>query len=229
MANKRVVKTLYTAKFYESPSSSESTHPPSSKPQQPSAYLEKLFHAHVALNQMEEVPSSRPNSPDQAHTDRVEALRQKVVDAYNATNGNPASGKWGLLANLLRTGSAKGKYRYVNTRTDAVPPQPGPEGWLLAENEEEWLAWENARKLEQPLLNKKRKEEQLLKEKVETWKRDIADVDDVMPDASPTLEVPEPSLPSKSKKSAPASDEIKSPSKTATTTPRAHRILAFAA
>ncbi|KAJ7903695.1 hypothetical protein B0H14DRAFT_2665986 [Mycena olivaceomarginata] len=211
--SKRVTKTLYTAKFYESPSSSESTRPTSSKSQQPSAYLEKLFHAHVALNQMEEVPQT----PRPENTERVNTLRQRVVDAYNATNGNPASGKWGLLVNLLRTGTAKGNYRYINTRTDAVPLEP-PEGWLLAETEDEWLAWERKRKREQPLLEKKQEEERLLKEKVETWKRHLGtDLDDQMPDSSPMLdEVPESPSPIQSKKPLPPSDGNKLPSKSAT-------------
>ncbi|KAJ7022600.1 hypothetical protein C8F04DRAFT_1137470 [Mycena alexandri] len=195
---KNPVKTLYTAKFYETPSSSATTHPSSSKPQQ--SYMERLFQTHLALNQMEELPSSRPNSPDQAYRDRVESLRKQVVDAFNAANGNPANGKWGLLSNLLQTGTSKGKYRYVNTRTDAAPPRP-TEGWLLADTEEEWIAWEKKRKAESHSMadaaEKKRKEDELLKEKVETWKRDIdiglddatldvvPDSDDATPDVVP--------------------------------------------
>ncbi|KAJ6494670.1 hypothetical protein C8R47DRAFT_1116731 [Mycena vitilis] len=170
--SKAPVKTLYTAKFYEPASSSESG--ASSFKPQPSVYVEKLFKTHVALNHMEEVPDSRPNLPDRAHNERVETLRKRVLDAFHAANGNPSNGKWSLLANLLQTGTAKGKYRYINTRTDAVPPQPGPEGWLLAETEEEWLAWEQKRKQEQrSVQDKKREDDELLKEKVETWKRDI--------------------------------------------------------
>ncbi|KAF8207589.1 hypothetical protein K438DRAFT_1815267 [Mycena galopus ATCC 62051] len=224
MSSKRVVKTLYTAKFYESPSSSESTRP---SPPQPSVYLEQLFHAHVSLNQMKEVPPSPPH--DEAQTERVEALRQKVVDAYNAANGNPASGKWGLLANLLRTGTGKGKYRYINTRTDAVPPEQPPEGWLLAETEEEWNAWEKKRKRrnQHPVLDKKQLEEQakdrLLMEKVESWKRHISSDDPEIPGSSPMPdEVPESSpMPIKSKKSFLSSDAPKTLSKNATTSSRA--------
>ncbi|KAJ7659930.1 hypothetical protein B0H17DRAFT_1095722 [Mycena rosella] len=186
MPKNAAVKTLYTAKFFETPSSSESTHPSSSKPQ-PSAYLEGLFQTHVALNQMEEVPDSRPNTPERIDPERVEALRKQVVDAFNAAK-NPASGKWGILANLLQTGSAKGKYRYLGTTTDAVPPEPGPDGWLLADTEEEWLAWEEKRKEERKRAEVKRKQGELLEEnrraeeklskkrlneKVETWARSV--------------------------------------------------------
>ncbi|KAJ7158905.1 hypothetical protein C8R46DRAFT_1224804 [Mycena filopes] len=171
---KNPVKTLYTAKFYETPSSSATTHPSSSKPQQ--TYMERLFQTHLTLNQMEGLPSSRPNSPDEAHRKRLESLRKQVVAAFNDANGNTSSGKWGILANLLQTGTVQGKYRYINTRTDAVSPQPA-EGWLLAETEEEWAAWEKKRKGELYSLtdvrDKKRKEEELLKEKVEIWKRDV--------------------------------------------------------
>ncbi|KAJ6513417.1 hypothetical protein C8R45DRAFT_963602 [Mycena sanguinolenta] len=262
--SKSIGKTLYTAKFYESPSSSESTRP---SPPNPSAaaYLGNLFKTHVALNQMPEVPPSEPPSPD--HAQRVEELRGKVVEAYNAAGGNPASGKWVLLSNLLRTSVSKGKYRYINTRTDAVPPEPGPDGWLLAENEDEWFEWEEKRKREQqpsyrkrkaaedkqrqedqedqpvqrPLRKRKEVEDkhsqeeqdeqelqqpsykrrnesddkrqqeeqdknQQLKERVETWKRDIpaSPIVDEVPETSP------PSAKSKAKAKKSSSDEIKS-------------------
>jgi hypothetical protein len=165
-------KSLYTARFFETPSSSESTHPPSSKPQ-PSAYLEGLFQTHVALNQMSEIPDS---SAEKVDPERVEALRKQVVDAFNAAK-NPASGKWGLLANLLQTGTAKGKYKYVGTTADALPPEPGPDGWLLADTEEEWLEWEEKRKEERRLAGieeqKRRNADQKLKDKIETWKRSV--------------------------------------------------------
>ncbi|KAJ6577217.1 hypothetical protein B0H19DRAFT_1061888 [Mycena capillaripes] len=205
--SKGPVKTLYTAKFYEPLSSSESTHPSSSKPQ-PSTYMEKLFKTHVALNQMEEVPSHTPNP---GHNERVEALRKQVVEQFKACNGNPANGKWGLLVNLLQTSTAKGNYRYVNTRTDVLPPQPGPDGWLLAETEEEWLTWERKRKDEQRLAqDKKRKEELLLKEKVETWKRDI-DTDPVTTPELPDIVPETPSPPAKVTRTIP-SDDTKSKS-----------------
>ncbi|KAJ7773063.1 hypothetical protein B0H16DRAFT_137855 [Mycena metata] len=209
---KNPVRTLYTAKFYETPSSSSTTHPSSSKPQQP--YMERLFQTHLALNQMEELPSSRPNSPDQAHRDRVETLRKQVVDAFNAANGNPADGKWGLLSNLLQTSTSKGRYRYVNTRTDPAPPR-STEGLFLADTEEEWIAWEKKRKAEShskaDAAGKKREVDEKLKEKVETWKRHVELDDataDVVPDSddvreevasSPTKHVPSGDLKSASK------------------------------
>ncbi|KAJ6544807.1 hypothetical protein DFH09DRAFT_1172800 [Mycena vulgaris] len=171
MSRNAAVKTLYTARFFETPSSSESTHPPPSK-SQPSAYLEGLFQTHVALNQMEEVPDSRPNTPEKVDPERVEALRKQVVDAFNAAK-HPASGKWGILANLLQTGTATGKYRYIGTTTAAVPPEPGPDGWLLADTEEEWLAWEEKRKEERRLEEARRREQQLLNERVEDWQRSV--------------------------------------------------------
>ncbi|KAJ7741400.1 hypothetical protein DFH07DRAFT_964955 [Mycena maculata] len=194
-------KTLYTARFYETPSSSESTRLSSSRPQ-PSAYLDSLSKTHVALNHMEEVPDSRPATPDEADNERLEVFRAKVTQAIEDTRGNPASGKWGILADLLQTSMSKGKYRYMNMRTDVPPPKTPPGGWILAETEEEWFAWEKKRardkkreeeelvkrqedkKREEEELAKrqenqervaeaKRKEEELLKEKVETWKRSV--------------------------------------------------------
>ncbi|KAJ7170575.1 hypothetical protein C8R43DRAFT_979895 [Mycena crocata] len=187
---KPAVRTLYTARFYETPSSSESTHHSSSKPQQPSNHMEKLFHTHVALNQMEEVPDSRPNTPHKVDVERVERLKKQVVEAFAAANGNPSSGKWGIITNLLQTGTAQAKYRYLETDTNAVPPTPGPEGWILAETEEEWFEWERKRN-EAKLVtrDRQRTEEQLLKEKVETWKRDVhSDPLDVIP--LPSLDDP---------------------------------------
>ncbi|KAJ7104270.1 hypothetical protein B0H15DRAFT_795062 [Mycena belliarum] len=178
MSQNAAVKTLYTARFFETPSSSDSTRPPSSKPQ-PSAYLEGLFQTHVALNQMEEVPDSRPNSPDRVDPERVEALRKQVVEAFNAAK-NPASGKWGILANLLQTGTAKGKYRYITTTADDTPPDPGPDGWILPDTEEEWLALEKKRKEDRRRAEirrqdeeNRRKEDEKLYEKIETWQRSI--------------------------------------------------------
>ncbi|KAJ7227076.1 hypothetical protein GGX14DRAFT_628092 [Mycena pura] len=173
--SKAAVKTLYTARFYETPSSSDSTNHSSKPRPSATAYLDRLFETHVALSQMEEVPSSRPTTPDAAGRQRVEILKKQVRQAFEDANGNPASGKWGTLVNLLQTGTAKGKYRYIDTKNDAVPPQPGPDGWPpLAETEEEWFAWE-----------KRRKEQLLLKEKVEHWKRDInASVHDDEPEQS---------------------------------------------
>ncbi|KAJ7494616.1 hypothetical protein B0H11DRAFT_2276812 [Mycena galericulata] len=158
MSKNAASKTLYTARFFEAPSSSDSTRPSSSKPQ-PSAYLNRLSETHIALNHMEEVPDSRSNTPEQADLDRVEALRAEVAKAFNDAKGNPASGKWGILANLLQTGTSKGKYRYINTRTDVAPPEPGPDGWILAETEEEWFAWERRRKAELLKVKKKKEEE----------------------------------------------------------------------
>ncbi|KAK7032999.1 hypothetical protein R3P38DRAFT_2920084 [Favolaschia claudopus] len=176
-----VAKTPYTAKFYEAPSSSESTNPSSSH----TPYLQNLFHTHVALSQMKEVPA---DPPDQSHIQRVDSLRQQVLDAYKAANGNPASGKWGVLTTLLRTSTSKGKYRYINTTVDAEPPKPPPGGWPVIDTEEEWLAWERKRKQEKPLEDKKQQEEEFLKQKVQNWQRDV---DDSMPDASPIDDVPD--------------------------------------
>ncbi|KAJ7127128.1 hypothetical protein C8R44DRAFT_780496 [Mycena epipterygia] len=161
MSKNAAVKTLYTARFFENPSSSEeSTHPSSSKP-----HFKGLFQTHVALNQMEEVPGSRPTTPENVDPERVETLRKQVLEAFDAANGNPASGKWGLLTNLLQTGMAKGKYRYINTTPDALPPKPGPDGWFVADTEEEWVAWEQKRKEQ---LSKDK-----LNEKVETWRGSV--------------------------------------------------------
>ncbi|KAJ6618158.1 hypothetical protein B0H10DRAFT_2189650 [Mycena sp. CBHHK59/15] len=165
------VKTLYTAKFYETPSSSESTNPSSLKPH-PSAYAARLFEKHVSLAEIPEAPDSRPGSPESEHMnadseqvnpERVEALRKQVVEAYNAASGNPANGKWGLLTALLQTGAAKSRYRWHGTKTDAVPPKPPSGGrWFLPDTEEEWFEWE-----------KKREDDLRLQEKVENWQRTV--------------------------------------------------------
>ncbi|KAJ7475720.1 hypothetical protein FB451DRAFT_1244457 [Mycena latifolia] len=225
MSKNAAVKTLYTAKFFEAPSSSDSTNPPSSKPQ-PSAYLEGLFQTHVALNQMEEVPDSRPNTPDRVDPERVEALRKQVVEAYNAAK-NPASGKWGILANLLQTGTAKGKYRY-----------PGPEGWLLPDTEEEWFAYEKKRKEERRRAEIKQKEEQLLAEKrrkddevsketlnerIETWQRSMDPIpqSDIDTRVEPTKAHARKGSSSRPAKSTPLHlDGAKPPSKSDTTASR---------
>ncbi|KAF7312353.1 hypothetical protein MIND_00248400 [Mycena indigotica] len=153
-------QTLYTARFYETPSSTDTS---GSSKQTGKAYLDRLFDIHAALQKVDEVPRSRPTTPD---SERVESLEQQVKLAYKDANGNPASGKWGVLVNLLRTSSSRAKYKYIETQADVLPPEPGPEGWPeLPATEEEWFAWE-----------KKREESKALQAKVESWKQDI-DVD----------------------------------------------------
>ncbi|KAJ7052587.1 hypothetical protein C8F01DRAFT_1170517 [Mycena amicta] len=157
-------QTLYTARFYETPSSSDASSKPS-KPSDTAYYLERLFDTHAALQRMDEVPSSRPTTPDTLKFKKTLATAAK--QAYQDAKGNPASGQWGILVNLLQTTAVRGRYKYIETRDDVAPPQPGPDGWPeIPATEEEWFAWE-----------KRYKEQRDLKAKVESWKQDIDDDD----------------------------------------------------
>ncbi|KAJ7650407.1 hypothetical protein FB45DRAFT_779487 [Roridomyces roridus] len=215
-------RTLYTARFYaDAPSSSTSTD--SSKqlpPHRPmTAYLDSLAKTHLALNQLEEVPDSRPNSPD---PEAREELRTRVAKALHDAKGNPSSGKWGVVTRLLQTASSR--YRYINTRTDVAPPEPGPDGWPLLETEEEWFAWERKRKEEKAALEEQRQEEMALEAQrkeeldveiqrkqqeerraetakrtaIESWQRSVTSDPEVPPE-----EIPPPSFPSQLETSTP--------------------------
>nr|GAT60846.1 predicted protein [Mycena chlorophos] len=110
----------------------------------------------------DEVPSSRPSSPD--NNIRVEeSLRRKVAQAFSDANGNPRSGKWGILVNLLQTTMARAQYKYFETTTDVLPSQTGPTDWPdLPETEEEWHA-----------MVRRNHNKRELQAKVENWQNNV--------------------------------------------------------
>lgn len=153
------------------------------------SYLNTLSRQHVALAQnVKEVPSSRPSSPELElylgpdaeketsgltevqlrRVQRVEDLRSRVVDAFRKANGEPGEGKWGQISQMLRMGCTAGRYRWV--RRCAPPGRQVREmdpSVVLPETEEEWHAME--RKFEQ---------KHQLKQKVEIWQEGVAPVEE---------------------------------------------------
>ncbi|KAF8891084.1 hypothetical protein CPB84DRAFT_1383515 [Gymnopilus junonius] len=148
-------------------------------------YLEDLQRKHHALAQIvREEPPSPPRLPSSddsedddghgyeeaaflaAREERIAVLKQRVREAFIEADGNPADGKWALVARLLKMESTSGQYgRWSGTRTDRRPPQPlegDGIGWINAETEVEWNEWE-----------KKYLEERRLKDKVENWQRRV--------------------------------------------------------
>ncbi|KAK0474309.1 hypothetical protein EDD18DRAFT_1221688, partial [Armillaria luteobubalina] len=130
----------------------------------PSAYLEQLSQHHIALAGLEEIPASDCGSDlgDDA-LQRVRALHDRVVEALEYSNGDPADGRWSRLTELLRLSCTRGGKRYIGLRIDGENATPGPGGFVLLDTEEEWFEWE-----------KQREAEKLLKSRVENWQKDVA-------------------------------------------------------
>jgi hypothetical protein len=123
----------------------------------PSKYLEILLKTGRDLNLIEEVPASRPSSPSAEK--RAEILKERVKEAYDLAKGDPADGKWVHLAEMLRLGCTRPRYRCwpVGLQVDHE------EQAKLAENE-------ISPELE---LDKRKNDGAKLKERVESWKARI--------------------------------------------------------
>lgn len=140
-------------------------------PKEPAAYLAYLNRTRLALDQIvKEVPASRAGSPlsdggraekEQQRAERVEVLRRRVQQAYVATGGEPADGKWGVLPRLLRLNSTLGGQRWLRTGVH-TKPSIGASTWILAKTEAEWNEWE-----------KKREQEKTLHSKIESWQATV--------------------------------------------------------
>lgn len=127
-------------------------------------YVAELSKRYKALSQdFKEEPPSPPHGTDGVDEDRISRLRSRVQDAWVNADGNPADGKWALLANMVRLGSTLGrKGHWAGARTD-LELAPKPEGgWLNATSQAEWKEWE-----------KKYRDELKVKDKVENWQKNL--------------------------------------------------------
>ncbi|KAH7890124.1 hypothetical protein F5I97DRAFT_1924637 [Phlebopus sp. FC_14] len=106
-------------------------------------YVEYLRDVHLFLSTQGELlsPPSRPSSPN--FNDRVENLRKSIQDAFDATGGEPASGKWTHVSEKLKLGCVKGGYS-SNRTEDKRGTKDGVE-WILPDEEEVWIEWERER------------------------------------------------------------------------------------
>ncbi|KAK0229162.1 hypothetical protein EDD85DRAFT_137829 [Armillaria nabsnona] len=189
-------KTPYTPVFYSSPFSSSMSSSVASGHRSPSAYLDQLSQHHIALAGLEEIPASDCGSDlDDDAQQRVRVLHDRVIEALEYSNGDPADGKWSRLTELLRLGSTRAGKRWIGVRTDGEEATPGPSGFVLLDTEEEWFEWE-----------KRREAERLLKSKVENWQKDV------VIHADPPVDDTEP-LPDRPKSRAKSKDktEVDSP------------------
>ncbi|TFK65175.1 hypothetical protein BDN72DRAFT_962726 [Pluteus cervinus] len=176
----RTSKSLYTPIFY-APSSSLAAASDGEPPTQTSAYLRELGKLHVAIAGMTEVPPSPSSSPgplsgdddphdvagdvrDAERNSRVEKLKKRVQEAYEAADGEPANGKWTLVAQLLKLPLARGRYKYFTARADGRRPPTPERGWLNTSNEDQWMAWETKRLVEHRLYSR-----------VDGWRNEIGD------------------------------------------------------
>lgn len=100
------------------------------RPSQPTAYQKRLGDAHFNLLIMEEVHSRSPSPERQA---AIEELKEKVEEAYEYAEGDPADGKWVHLTELLRLPCTKPRYwrwgreRLEEGENDDVDPHYMPE------------------------------------------------------------------------------------------------------
>lgn len=167
-------KTLHTPVFFpgSNPASSLNSLATSSVTSaSTTAYLDALSRTHVALAQIvPEVPDSREGSP--IDSERVEDLKEQVLQAYDLAGGDPADSKWSAISRLLTLTCTKGRARWIGTRNDIKPRDHSMSGdddeeeFFLADTEEQWFEWERKRE-------KKREGKEKLIKKVETWKRGV--------------------------------------------------------
>ncbi|KAF9485400.1 hypothetical protein BDN70DRAFT_871451 [Pholiota conissans] len=132
-------------------------------------YLEDLSRKRKILAQIAcEEPQTPPRSPllegNGSHEDHITALREHVQDAWAKSEGNPADGRWFFLSHILRMGVTSGRGgRWIGARTD-VQPAVELNGdtlrYINADTESEWQDWEL-----------RDREERILRDKVESWKR----------------------------------------------------------
>jgi hypothetical protein len=130
-------------------------------------YLGNLSKEHVVLaHTMTKMPPSLCESlaeedevEDLERKARVEALCKRVQEAYEHANGDPADGKWGLLAQLLRMPSVKGRARWIGSTVEGRNAVSN-NGWINARSEGEWFEWEHGWR-----------QEEHSREKVESWQQ----------------------------------------------------------
>jgi len=161
-------KSLYTPVFYTTPRPSVST--AGTTTDVPERYLDCLSRKHIALAQIvQEVPPSRSGSPtgeeaedkDLESKARVNALAQRVRQAFQNAKGEPADGKWAIIVQLLQLTSTKGRSRWVGTTLEGKKAESSI-GWVNAATEEEWTEWESTWK-----------NARLLQKKVESWQKKV--------------------------------------------------------
>ncbi|PFH53530.1 hypothetical protein AMATHDRAFT_1184 [Amanita thiersii Skay4041] len=130
-------------------------------PQQYANYLAKR-RAELAQLTKEMPFDPQPDLPEESNH-RIDALRKKVIEAFLHANGDPADGRWMLMAHLLRTGVTRGRYRWIGARVDEQEVEPGSQGWLNANTDTEWAQWES-----------KWRSDKRLRKKVESWKQTMS-------------------------------------------------------
>jgi hypothetical protein len=124
----------------------------------PSKFLQSLRKTgrDLQLN-FKEAPPSRPSSPHSKK--RVEILTERVREAYGLAKGDTADGKWVHLAEMLRLGSTRPRYK--RWAVDLKPELARTKKGISSEKGEE------GKDLDSKIKGHK------LKEKVENWKARI--------------------------------------------------------
>ena len=107
--------------------------------------MEQLSRRHDDLATLpdELSPPSCPSSPQTES--RSELFRDKLLDAVNATNGQPSNPKWGLVHRMLRMACTSRGYRGAASGTrvgGSSSTDVRDYKWILPDTEQQWLRCE---------------------------------------------------------------------------------------
>lgn len=150
-------KSLFTAVLYDNvPESSTSSS--TGEAGSCSTYLKRLTREHLARASMEEVESSDIGSQNSESMTRVAQLTEKVRRAFSEANGNPADGRWIFISELLRLHSTGRGKRWIGTNMGARAPEVPKHLCIIPKTSDEWHD-----------IERKRKEEEDVKSKVQRW------------------------------------------------------------
>ena len=105
---------------------------------------QSLSHLHLALASIpaELAPPSRPPSP--GFNSRRQVVYDNIRAAYNAVGGQTSHGGWARVYRLVDMTCTRSRFKKSTTRIERKDPEEGVP-WILAETEEEWAEWEEAR------------------------------------------------------------------------------------
>jgi hypothetical protein len=152
--NEISAKSLFTAVLYSDfPESSAS-----SSTGERSIYLKQIRREHLARASMEEVGSQLPDATDSKSIAKVAQLTERAKCAYSEANGNSADGRWIFLSDLLRLHCTRGGRHWIGTNTSVEAPTIPEHLCILPEKSNEWRQ-----------LERKRKEEEDVKSRVQRW------------------------------------------------------------
>jgi hypothetical protein len=107
---------------------------------------------------MEEVGSQLADATGSKSIAKVAQLTERAKRAYSEANGNPADGRWIFVSDLLRLHCTRGGRHWIGTNTSVEAPVVPEHLCMLPKKNNEWKQ-----------LDRKRKEEEDVKSRVQRW------------------------------------------------------------